>query len=149
MAGRTRRIGTWGTVAAGLVIGLSGCGGGAAADNDEPGIIEISIDGFHFVPDSFSVQQGDSVRFLISNPDSIGHELFIGTIAEQAQRRTAAPSTPADDETVTHFGYGIYVPAFSEGELDYTFSSDSDLLIGCHLPGHWEAGMVATIDVQP
>ena len=101
------------------------------------------------MPDHFTVRQGESVRFLISNPDTIGHELFIGTVAEQAERRMAAPSIPTDDETATHFGYGIYIPAFSEGELDYAFSSDTDLLIGCHLPGHWEAGMVATIDVQP
>ena len=50
---------------------------------------------------------------------------------------------------MTHFGYGIYLPAFSDGEFDYVFNSDADLLIGCHLPGHWEAGMVATIAVAP
>jgi hypothetical protein len=64
-------------------------------------------------------------------------------------RREAAPSSPSDGGSVTHFGYGIYVPALTDGELDYAFSIDTDLLIGCHLPGHWEEGMVATIDVQP
>lgn len=48
---------------------------------------------------------------------------------------------------MSHFGYGIHLPARSDGELDYAFSGDEDLLIGRHLPGHWEAGMVATIDV--
>ncbi len=33
--------------------------------------------------------------------------------------------------------------------LYYVFSAESDLLIGCHIPGHWEHGMVATIDVEP
>jgi uncharacterized cupredoxin-like copper-binding protein len=86
---------------------------------------------------------------VISNPDTRGHELFIGTIAEQAERREAGPTAPPSAEDVTHFGYGIYIPPMSGGELDYAFSAETDLLIGCHLPGPWEAGMVATIDVQP
>jgi uncharacterized cupredoxin-like copper-binding protein len=149
MAAHAIRTKVWRALAAALIVGLSGCGGAAVGDGTEPRVIEISIDGFHFVPDHFTVQRGDSVRFLISNPDRVGHELFIGTIAEQAMRREAAPSTPSDGGSVTHFGYGIYVPALTDGELDYAFSNDTDLLIGCHLPGHWEEGMVATIDVQP
>jgi uncharacterized cupredoxin-like copper-binding protein len=124
MAAHAKRTKVWRALAATLIVGLSGCGGAA-------------------------VHRGDSVRFLISNPDRVGHELFIGSIAEQAMRREAAPSTPPDGGSVTHFGYGIYVPALTDGELDYAFSNDTDLLIGCHLPGHWEEGMVATIDVQP
>lgn len=149
MAAHATRTQVWRTLAAALVVGLSGCGGAAVADGTEPRIIEISVDGYHFVPDHFTVQQGDSVRFMISNPDRVAHELFIGTVAEQAERRAAAPSPPDDGGDVTHFGYGIYVPAMTDGELDYAFSEDADLLIGCHLPGHWEKGMVATIDVQP
>jgi uncharacterized cupredoxin-like copper-binding protein len=143
MDGQGRRLAI---VAVFAVIGLAGCNAGAAADPDEPRTIDIDIDGFHFVPDHFEVTTGESVRFMISNPDDIGHELFIGTAAEQAARRAAGVAEPSGAPT-THFGYGIYLPAHSDGELDYAFSGEEDLLIGCHLPGHWEAGMVATIAV--
>lgn len=130
------------------IIGLAGCGvSGGLTDRDEPRTIEIDIDGYHFVPDHFEVATGETVRFMISNPDDIGHELFIGTAAEQAARRAAGVPEPSGAAGISHFGYGIYLPAHSDGELDYAFSGDEDLLIGCHLPGHWEAGMVATIDV--
>ena len=148
MARHVSHNAVWRAAAAAFLIVLSGCGGAVSVDDGEPRTIEITIDGYHFVPDHFSVRQGESIQFLISNPDTIGHELFIGTIAEQAKRRQAEPSVPAEEEVVTSFGYGIYIPPLSEGELDYAFSADTDLLIGCHLPGHWEAGMVATIDVQ-
>ena len=42
-------------------------------------------------------------------------------------RREAAPSTPSDGGSATQFGYGIYIPALTGGELDYTFSNDTDL----------------------
>lgn len=130
------------------VVGLAACGATAGSIGPaEPRTIEINIDGYHFVPDHFEVAAGETVRFMISNPDDIGHELFIGTAAEQADRRASGVAEPSGSANVSHFGYGIYLPAFSDGELDYAFSDDEDLLIGCHLPGHWEAGMVATIDV--
>jgi uncharacterized cupredoxin-like copper-binding protein len=145
MHGQNTRVAVAATIA---IIGLAGCGAsGALGGRDEPRTIDIGIDGYHFVPDHFEVATGESVRFMISNPDDIAHELFIGTAAEQAARRAAGVPEPSGAADVSHFGYGIYLPALSDGELDYAFSGDEDLLIGCHLPGHWEAGMVATIDV--
>jgi len=133
-----------------MIVLLASCAaGGSAAAPGEPRIIDITIDGYHFVPDHFAVHRGESVRFLVSNPDRIGHELFIGTIEEQAARRGTEATSPSDTSDVAHFGYGIYLPALTDGEFDYVFSAESDLLIGCHIPGHWERGMVATIDVEP
>ena len=145
MHGQSTRVAVAAAIA---VIGLAGCGAsGGPAGPDEPRTIEIDIDGYHFVPDHFEVATGESVRFMINNPDDIGYELFIGTAAEQAARRAAGVAEPSGAAAISHFGYGIYLPALSDGELDYAFSGEEDLLIGCHLPGHWEAGMVATIDV--
>ncbi len=138
--------------AAGLaaIVLLAACSASAdAPGTGEPRVIEVTIDGFHFVPDHFTVSQGESVRFMVSNPDRIGHELFLGTVAEQAARRASNVAEPPDEEGVGNFGYGLYLPALTDGEFDYVFSSEEDLLIGCHLPGHWEAGMVATIDIEP
>lgn len=139
----------WGIWLATAVL-LAGCGTNAATPSaGEPRVVEVMIDGYHFVPDHFNVRVGESVRFIVRNPDLIGHELYIGTIEEQAARRHNSDAAPANPEDVTHFGYGIYLPALTDGEFDYVFGNDGDLLIGCHIPGHWEAGMVATIDVEP
>jgi uncharacterized cupredoxin-like copper-binding protein len=142
---------TWARPGLGLIVAatvVAGCAA-SAAPAGTPRTIEITVDGYHFVPDHFQVRRGESIRFVVTNPDTIGHELYIGTVAEQAARRAADVAAPSDPASVTHFGYGIYLPAFADGEFDYSFSADTDLLIGCHLPGHWEAGMVATIDVTP
>ncbi len=144
-----RTVATW-AVRFSIVAALAGCSAVASAPSaGEPRVIDITIDGYHFVPDHFTVRVGESVRFRITNPDTIGHELYLGTIEEQADRRIAGVPTPSEESAVTHFGYGIYLPARSGGEFSYMFSSENDLLIGCHLPGHWEEGMVATIDVEP
>ena len=33
------------------------------------------------------------------------------------------------------------------GPMTHTFTESGTVLIGCHEPGHWEAGMKATIKV--
>ncbi len=146
MRNSTHRLATIGLPLAIFVL-LAGCTGNTPTPG--PRVIEVTIDGYHFVPDHFTVHRGESVRFLVSNPDRIGHELFIGTIEEQAARRGTKVATPTDIADVANFGYGIYLPALTDGEFDYAFTNESDLLIGCHIPGHWEEGMVATIDVEP
>ncbi|MEA2026476.1 MAG: plastocyanin/azurin family copper-binding protein [Chloroflexota bacterium] len=34
-------------------------------------------------------------------------------------------------------------------EVVATFDEAGEMLIGCHVPGHWEAGMRGTITVLP
>ena len=41
------------------------------------------ISGLHFVPDQFDVRVGETIRFVVTNPTDLPHELFIGTMPEQ------------------------------------------------------------------
>ena len=45
-----------------------------------------------------------------------------------------------------HSNSVIVQPGETE-ELKFTFSTAGEWLAGCHLPGHYPAGMVATINV--
>ena len=35
------------------------------------------------------------------------------------------------------------------GTLTYTFEEAAEMMVGCHEPGHYEAGMVAPVTVHP
>jgi uncharacterized cupredoxin-like copper-binding protein len=39
------------------------------------------------------------------------------------------------------------VEAGESGEMTYTFRAGDELLIGCHEPDHYEAGMKVTVNV--
>jgi len=45
--------------------------------------------------------------------------------------------------------YAVDVPAHATVTLVYTFDHEGTLIIGCHVPGHYAAGMRGTITVQP
>lgn len=42
---------------------------------------------------------------------------------------------------------GIAVEPGATGTLEYTFEQAGEILAGCHEPGHYEAGMVASMTV--
>ena len=106
------------------------------------------VEPFGYDPSAVEVRQGETVHFVVRNPTPIAREMYIGSELEQgtseAEHRGASPPAGA-----THLGYGIYVVARGTRTLDFTFSHPGDILIGCHLPGHYAAGHVATIHVLP
>lgn len=113
-------------------------------------IVELSMKGMHFIPDRIEVHAGEMVAFVVTNPNAIAHELFIGTESDQMAHHAAHTAVAsADQAQVTHGGYGIYLLPYETGVVSYHFETAGNIMLGCHLPGHWEAGMVAIVTVKP
>jgi len=121
--------------------------GGTTAN---PRLINLTVDGYRFVPDHVTVAEGETVRFVVTNPTDMAHEVYIGTPAEQqADESVHQSAAPMDQAKVaSHMGYGEYLAAYSSIDFEYTFSGAQEVMIGCHLPGHWAKGMKATITVN-
>jgi uncharacterized cupredoxin-like copper-binding protein len=140
-------------VTIGLVTLLVACSP-AAARRDVPAgtdrVVELTMQGMHFIPDRVVVKAGELVAFVVTNPNDIPHELFIGTNADQAAHEAMHMAGAASAQAqVSHGGYGLFLPAHGTGVVSYRFDTPGDVLLGCHLPGHWAAGMVATVVVEP
>jgi uncharacterized cupredoxin-like copper-binding protein len=113
-------------------------------------VVELSMEGMHFIPDRIEVKAGELVAFVVTNPNDIAHELFIGTPAEQAAHEAMHMAAAASDQAqVRHGGYGIYLAPHDTGVVSYRFDTAGEIMLGCHLPGHWAAGMHAVVVVEP
>ncbi len=107
--------------------------------------IEVSMtDGLRFDPDRLIVRSGETVRFVIKNPTSIDHEFVIGDAAAQRAHAAEMASGMMHDDA-----HAVSAPAGETRELIYAFGAPGDLQIGCHVPGHYEAGMHADVTVTP
>ncbi len=109
----------------------------------EGGTAKVAMTDFRFTPSSFTVKAGTTVRFVFSNLGAVPHQALIGD--EDLQLEYEAAMSP---ETQVK-GQGVIVGSGETGSLAYTFAKPGTLLIGCHEPGHWDAGMLATIRVTP
>jgi Cu+-exporting ATPase len=107
--------------------------------------IQVSTtDTLRFSPDVLTVRSGETIAFEISNAGALPHEFFVGTPAEQqAHEREMASGAPMHAEPGQ-----IDVPAGATVRLVYTFDRPGTLEYGCHVAGHYAAGMRGAITIN-
>jgi uncharacterized cupredoxin-like copper-binding protein len=103
----------------------------------------VKIDHSRFSPDRYEFEAGTSVEFVIQNDDPIDHEFILGDTSVQNRhergnhvRHDAIPGE-------------ISVPAGAKVSTTYDFTEPGRLIIGCHLPAHYDYGMRAPVTVTP
>jgi uncharacterized cupredoxin-like copper-binding protein len=105
------------------------------------GTVEVTIRHSRFVPSHYEFGVGTTVTFVVENTDPIDHEFIVGD--EQVQQ-------VHEEGTEAHHGARpgeISIAAGETRSTTYTFDEPGRLLIGCHLPTHYDFGMKGTIDV--
>jgi uncharacterized cupredoxin-like copper-binding protein len=128
------------------------CGSGEDANSaTESKSIEVTMTDNEFTPSSFEVEAGQEVTFRFTNDGSVDHEAIVGNEAEQAAHEA---DMSGDDgggmDGMDHGGSdsdAITVGPGDTGELTKTFDEAGTVILGCHVPGHYDSGMKATITV--
>lgn len=137
--------------AAGLLL-LAACGDDDSSDtaSDEPTrTVEIDMVDIAFEPEAIEVTAGETVRFVFTNDGEVAHDAYIGDTDAQADHEAEMRDAEGDE----HGGHGddegdaITVEPGETGELTHTFTHAGTLEIGCHQPGHYDAGMKIDIEV--
>jgi uncharacterized cupredoxin-like copper-binding protein len=109
--------------------------------------IDISMsDEMRFDPSSITVTTGQTVRFRVANKGHAQHEMVIGTMAglrEHGAMMSAMPGMRHDEAYVAHVAPGAI------GEIVWTFNRPGDFDFACLINGHYQAGMVGKIKVNP
>lgn len=101
-------------------------------------------DTMRFTPDKLAVRQGDTVRFVIKNSGKALHEFVLGTMVElknHAEQMKKHPGMEHDEPYMAHVAPG------KTQTIVWQFTRAGEFHFGCLLPGHFEAGMVGTINV--
>ena len=117
--------------------------GWRGADGEVRTVEVRTTDELRFEPAEISASVGETVRFEVTNDGSTVHEFLIGD--EAAQDESAAEMAEGGGHHETDAGV-IVEPGETE-TFEYSFEETGELLAGCHEPGHYEGGMVASISV--
>lgn len=107
--------------------------------------IEITmLDTMRFDPERIEVMTGETIRFEVSNPGQGPHEFVLGDEAFQIGHGAgmgSASALPPDEANSIGLAPG------TSKDLLWTFGEPGTVLYGCHVPGHYDAGMVGTVEV--
>jgi uncharacterized cupredoxin-like copper-binding protein len=112
--------------------------------SDVDRMIDVSaLDSLEFDPGSLTVQTGETITFVVTNDGKNLHEFVIGDESYQ-QEHAAAMSEGDEREAAPN---QIEVEPGETKSVTWTFTEPVEVLYGCHEPGHYEGGMVGTIEV--
>jgi len=140
--------------AAAITVAACSAGGGptsAPATSAPPasaGVTRIEVkltDALRMEPAQLTVPAGTPVTFVVTNAGATDHEFYLGDEQAQAahEKEMRAMGGMAHDEPE-----GIGLKPGATKELTFTFTEAGAFLAGCHVTGHYDAGMKATITVS-
>jgi uncharacterized cupredoxin-like copper-binding protein len=127
--------------------------------SNTPREVNIVLKDWIFLPDPVDVVPGETVLLHVVNGGLEIHELVIGDQAVQDAWEAAelttigAPPGPTPAVSVPADVAGIRVVVPSGQRVDVTWqvpasaATVNGLLLGCHIPSHWEKGMRARFEV--
>jgi len=116
----------------------------------------VMNDRFRYRPSSIVVRAGHRVTFAVTNAGRLPHEFILGDRATQLDHERQMQAMPADGDhmmhahshgSANHATGGLTVPPGQTRRLTWTFHDPGVVLYGCHVLGHWAAGMKGTIVV--
>ena len=117
---------------------------------DAPRAVNLIARDYEFVPPTLDLVPGETIRLHVINGGLDVHEAVIGDAAVQAAWEVAeaaaagAPPgpTPAISVPPELAGLRVVVASGARADVDWTVpASDEPLIVGCHIPGHWDKGM--------
>ena len=102
-------------------------------------------DDMRFRPARIEVRQGETLRFRVHNSGRVMHEFVIGTPAENARHAELMQKFPDMEHDEP---YMAHVPPGATGVIVWTFNRAGRFEFACLIAGHYQAGMVGSIQVR-
>lgn len=152
-------------------VTVSACGGhgghskeGHAGDHDDdhhaeknesigvPGTVSevdrtievVMNDSMRFVPDSFDVKAGETIRFDLKNAGAVKHEMVIGKLEYLIEHSEMMKKFPGMEHEEPNM---LLLDPAANGELIWKFSKTGNIDFACLQPGHYDAGMKGVVAV--
>ncbi len=142
-------------------------GHGENASIGEPGkaaavdrVIEVSMDEMKFEPESISVKEGETIKFVVSNDGNIIHEFNLGTSetwkGHKSEMNKMLQNGMMTMKNVNHDKMmkagmmhddpnSVLLEPGETAEMIWTFTEATEMGFACNVPGHLEAGMVGDV----
>ncbi|HEX6579591.1 MAG TPA: cupredoxin domain-containing protein [Actinomycetota bacterium] len=124
------------------------CGDGSdvgSGTEQDPRTIEVTaLDDPAFDPSTIEVAAGETVRFVVTNTGEADHEFVVGDMEMQEMAEEQAMEGMHGHAQAMA---ALALEPDATAETVLTFEEAGELFYGCHVDGHYEAGMVGTITV--
>jgi uncharacterized cupredoxin-like copper-binding protein len=91
-----------------------------------------------------AIEAGTVIEFRMVNVGAVEHEAVFGDLAAQDEAEAQMAASSGDEDAHGDDDHGTPTLVLAPGEsgtIVVMFDEPGDMIIGCHVPGHWDAGM--------
>ena len=103
----------------------------------------VMLDELAYDPEQLEVSEGEVVTFEVVNQGKTRHEFVLGDSDYQEMHE----GDMADGGHGEMMENAVSVEPGESASLTWRFTENGEVLFGCHEPGHYEGGMVGTIEI--
>src|SRR5680860_646497 len=140
-----------------LVVSLAGPAF-SEGDLSRANVIDVVIemgsndDGMYLKPDNYEFVTGQAYKLILKNVDEIKHEIALNEMGERIFTRKIEIADEKGD-LVAEIKGSIHEVEVGAGKTVEWFivpvqTTDEPVEITCELPGHYESGMHATVEIK-
>lgn len=111
-------------------------------------VVDVEMVEFGYVLDTAKVPMGEPITFRFRNTGDVEHEAMFGSAHQQTEYAAADGHGDGHGGDSHHGGVAaITLGAGETGEMVLSFDEPDEIWIGCHIEGHWDAGMQTTFEI--
>ena len=129
-------------------------------------IIKVKMYDNYFVPQTFNIKKGETIKFVVYNYGELVHEFNIATkkmhihhqkemmkmveygilVGDKIDKKKMKEVSKKDHSMSHSHSNSLLLEPNKSGEIIWKFTSSASLEAACNVPGHYQAGMVSKIN---
>ena len=142
--------------------------GSKGNENEVSRVIKVIMYDNYYEPNSFQVKAGETIKFEVTNAGELVHEFNIANkmmhMKHQPEMQKMveneillSDSIDKDkmkkmakiDKSMSHsHSNSVLLEPKQKGEIIWKFDNAANIEIACNVPGHYQAGMIAPVDIK-
>ena len=131
-------------------------------------VIKIKMYDNYYEPSLITVKKGETIKFIVYNYGELVHEFNIATkemhikhqpemmkmveheilLADRIDKEKMKEMAKKDHSMAHSHSNSVLLEPNKIGEIIWKFNNDANLEAACNVPGHYEAGMIANININ-
>lgn len=136
--------------------------------NDVNRVVKVVMYDNYYEPSSFKIKAGETIKFELVNAGELVHEFNIANkmmhtkhqpqmekmveneilFADSIDKNKMKKMAKIDKSMGHSHSNSVLLEPKQKGEIIWKFNNAVNIEIGCNVPGHYQVGMIAKVDIN-
>lgn len=142
--------------------------GSRGNENEVSRVIKVIMHDNYYEPNSFQVKAGETIKFEVENIGELVHEFNIANkmmhmkhqpemqkmieneilLSDSIDKDKMKKMAKIDKSMAHSHSNSVLLEPKQKGEIIWKFDNAANIEIACNIPGHYQAGMIASVNIK-